>query len=673
MKRLGSLITCFIFLSFGLFLFSSNFLVYAQGQEKPAVMTLNSSLLSVISVGDREKFEEDHWVTRNVSGGIEDFNYFKEYTNGDSLEIGARAIAYNDDYAFNVDYQKEGVGSLKFAFKEFRKYYDGTGGYGTVNFVPRFFETGKDLHLDIGSFKLEGILAREGAPKYTFAYERAFRNGDKSILGWYRVNPAVGERRYIFPGFFQIDEAVNKFKFGVEHKIKGVNVSAEQRYENATAEQDGIYREEYNLPAGTSTVVRAKYDDFDYDFYSTILRCDKTWAQKVYSSLGFMYNRYIGGSIESLSDTGISSTYLPSPATMEQNSVVFLPNVSFSPSKDLSMDVGMKFEYIKKNGYSSFYLDSDGNGVTDEITDTKTGREDRKFGQNFGLKYKKFKNVVFYFDGDFEQRFIDLHEKEAVDSAQEFARITNSNEFDTNYAVGSKWYLLSRVDVTAEFRNKIGRRDYKHLLRAGILATSYPAYIQELEFTTYSPVLKLNYKPSRWINFNIGYNYDMTSYGVRAFASNALAMNNYKAHVYSLNVMLTPADSMYLTLFYQKKNAATRTRANGDGGSATIVPIYQGGADVAGLTFSLAPDEKNTITGSYSMSRTDNNNARAATSFPMGANNFSQTASMSFEHLIRTGLSVEFKYSFMQYVDDINDGIDNYEANLISAGLKMKF
>ena len=175
------------------------------------------------------------------------------------------------------------------------------------------------------------------------------------------------------------------------------------------------------------------------------------------------------------------------------------------------------------------------------------------------------------------------------------------------------------------------------------------------------------------MGFNLGYNYDMTSYGVRTFASNAVNWNNYKAHVYSLNLMFTPADSMYLTLFYQKKNAATRTRANGDGGSATIVPIFQGGADVAGLTFSVAPDEKNTITGTYSMSRTDNNNERMQTSFPLGANNFSQTASMGIEHMIRKGVSVEFKYSFMQYVDDTNDGVDNYQANLIYTGLKMKF
>ena len=671
----GSIIF-FILLNFCLFLFASGSFAYAQEMEKPPLITLTTAVLGVIPSGDREKFEEDHWVWRNTSGGIEDFNYLKEYKNGDSLEAAGRVNPNNNDYVLNLDYAKEGVGSFKFTFKDFRKYYDGTGGFysgfvSTVASPNTYFDISKNLHLDIGSFKLEGILAKEGEPRYSLSYERLFKDGDKSLLMWNSVIGAGTLERKIYPNSLQLKESVDRVKLGVEHTIKNINVSAEQDYEHGSAKNNNVYRQTMTLSTGLVTGTRTEYDKFDYDQYSTLLRLDKTWANNVFSSLGFMFNRYVGGSTESITDAGITNTYLPSPADIEQDSIVLLPNVSFSPVKDLLLDVGLRIEYTKKNAYSSFNLDSDNDGVINRVTNVKTGREDSKFAQNFEFKYSKFKNAVFYSEADFEQRFIDLHELQAVTGA--FDRLTNASEYDNRFTIGSKWYLLSNLDAVVEFTDKIGLREYKHNARAGIGASDYPSLIDTLQFMTYYPVLKLNYKPSRWISFNFGYNYETTSYGIRTLISDALEMQNHKAHVYSISATLTPRDSMYLALFYTRKNAATVTRANGQGGSTTIVPTYNGNYNVLGCSFSYAPDRKNTITGNYSMSRADNFNDFSATGMPLGLDNFSQSISMGIEHQLRKDLSLEFRYTHDEYTEDSNNGIDNYDANLFYTGLKMKF
>lgn len=679
MKKAGSLIIT-------LFLFWIGSLVYAQGVEKPAAISLTTSVLVPVTTGDREKFEEDHWVSRNTSGGIEDFSYLKEYKNGDSLEAGAKVDPNNNDYAFKVDYEKEGVGSLKFAFKEFRKYFDGTGGFyplfvATAASPTTYSETSPDLHMDIGDIKLQGILAREGQPKYSFSYERYFKHGTKSLLMWGTVTGAGNVQKKIYPNYLELDEVINRFKFGVEHTIKNVNVSAEQLYENAKAENNNIYNETKTLSNGLVTAVRTQYENFDYDLYSTILRADKTWAGKVFSSLGFMFNRYVGGSLIDVTDPESTSTRHANPATIEQESVVFLPNVSFSPMKDLSVDTGLRFELLHKRGFAEDNQDrlpNGGNGVDDRFVNAKTSREDRKFAENLGFKYNKFKDVVLYGEADLEQRFIDLHElQDSPTASSRLQRITDSNEFDNNFTAGGKWYILSNLDLTTEFKNKNGWRNYKHILKSANIVGSYPAFINEMRFITYTPVMKLNYKPFRWLSCNFGYNYEITEFGIRTFESAAVEQNSYKAHVYSTNVTLTPCDSLYFTVFYQKKTAATRTRANGDGGSGAslVYPIFNGGADVAGLTFSFAPDAKNTIRGSYSMSRADNFNDYSGATQPLalGLDNFSQTITIGIEHQLRKDLSVEFRYSHEEYKEDSNDSIDNYDANLFYTALKMKF
>src|SRR3989338_2909722 len=79
--------------------------------------------------GDKEKAAEDQWIQRGATGGISDFHLFKEEKNGDYVELEGKALAGNNDYSFNFDFKKEGVGEVGFEFEQFKKYFDGTGGW----------------------------------------------------------------------------------------------------------------------------------------------------------------------------------------------------------------------------------------------------------------------------------------------------------------------------------------------------------------------------------------------------------------------------------------------------------------------------------------------------------------------------------------------------------------
>ncbi|MDO8488867.1 MAG: hypothetical protein Q7S42_01975, partial [Candidatus Omnitrophota bacterium] len=144
-----------------LFIFSGKLFAQAEPAQDAAIITVKPAILVPTVIGDRAKFEEDNWTSRNTSGGIESLTVSKQINKEDSLDFEGKAIAGNNDYNANLVLAREGLGSLTVAFKEFRKYYDPTGGYyspfGATNYNPA--EPGRDLHLNIGNFKIEGILA----------------------------------------------------------------------------------------------------------------------------------------------------------------------------------------------------------------------------------------------------------------------------------------------------------------------------------------------------------------------------------------------------------------------------------------------------------------------------------------------------------------------------------
>src|SRR3989338_2304146 len=96
-KRIATVISLSIALSLllgGSFVYAGVSQAWGDGEVVPSV-----SYIDVL--GDNEKFAEDHWIKKGVTGGVSDFNLIKEYRNGDSIALEGRAIAGNNDYLFD--------------------------------------------------------------------------------------------------------------------------------------------------------------------------------------------------------------------------------------------------------------------------------------------------------------------------------------------------------------------------------------------------------------------------------------------------------------------------------------------------------------------------------------------------------------------------------------------
>lgn len=655
-----------------LFIFSGILFTQAEPAPDAQVITVRPAILVPTIIGDRAKFEEDHWRSRNTSGGIENLTVSKQINKEDSLDFEGKAIAGNNDYNANLVLAREGLGSLTVAFKEFRKYYDPTGGYysgfGSSNLNP--VEPNTDLHLDIGSFKIEGILAKEDSPEYSLAYERDTRSGTKSLLEWGDVVGAV--TRQLYPASLETHETTDRVKAGVKYATKNSEVSAEQAWESTRAKNEDNYREILTLATGLVTAQNMRLENFDSALYTTTLRGSKDFNDKLSLNCGVLYDRYLGGSLENISGTGTGAKNMDNPASLEQNAVTVFPTISFKPFKNLSMNFGSKAQFIDKNG------DADFNTAGGELINITNNTYQKIFTQSLQLKYNGMKNIAWYGDASFEKKLIRQFEEQtsSTTASNRFSRKTDSIADTNNFTLGAKWYPMPKVNFTVEDKYKNKFIDNKNEFLTGDLAAippGYRAFIDRLELSSNSPVLKLNYKPFRWMACNLGYTYEDSTYGVRTRASDSTEIAKNKVHAYSAQVILTPVDSFYCSLFYERRNDFTSTRADGAGGTTVQLPDYKANVDVLGFDSSYALSKKTSLSAGYSMYKTDNFNDFSSTGMPYGLDNFSQDISCGIKHALNKNSSLEFKYKYLNYIESSNNHANDYEAHLLSATMNMAF
>jgi hypothetical protein len=180
--------------------------------------------------GDDNKFREDWWTQEGVKGGVEKFTLRRDLGNDTTIEAKGRAIVPEEDYLLDLLVEKRDIGYVRAGYREYRKYYDDTGGFAS-SISPSSFDLGKDLHLDIGKIFIEAGLILPDKPKLIVGYEHRFKDGEKSLLEWGQVDQGAFGRK-ISPSFKEIDEKVDVIRLEVSHDIANVHLGDEFRYES---------------------------------------------------------------------------------------------------------------------------------------------------------------------------------------------------------------------------------------------------------------------------------------------------------------------------------------------------------------------------------------------------------------------------------------------------------
>jgi len=83
--------------------------------------------------GNKAQFMERHQLPQGAYGGVSDFHYEQDVGKKGLFEIDGRGIFDNHDYSLRLNFQNPDYGYLRGGYREFRTWYNGTGGYLPVN------------------------------------------------------------------------------------------------------------------------------------------------------------------------------------------------------------------------------------------------------------------------------------------------------------------------------------------------------------------------------------------------------------------------------------------------------------------------------------------------------------------------------------------------------------
>src|ERR1051325_6336801 len=169
----------------------------AVEEETPAGKNwIELGLGGVNIAGDDAQFKQEHRMSGDVFGGIEDLHFEQAIGKKGQLTVDGHAIFDNHDYDVKVDFTYQGVGYIRAGYTEVRSWYDGNGGFfpvGDIFFAPPHPE----MTLDRGEVWVELGLRVPKLPEITLHYSHLFRDGRKDSTIWgdttltlVTVNPA---------------------------------------------------------------------------------------------------------------------------------------------------------------------------------------------------------------------------------------------------------------------------------------------------------------------------------------------------------------------------------------------------------------------------------------------------------------------------------------------------
>jgi hypothetical protein len=620
--------------------------------------------------GDAGKFREDWWMRDGWAGGIDELRFDRRLRNDLSLSLYGRAFP-EEDYRFRLKLGKTDAGYFLAEYTEFRKYYDGTGGFYRPFEIPPF-ELENDLRLDVGSILLEAGLTRPGLPEAAVFYENRFRQGNKSLLEWGRVVEG-GVSKNIFPSFKNIDEETDIVGLRVGHRMGRVDVGNDFHYERHRTET-ARFNEERDLDAGAEKAVTVA-EDYSHDAFYNAFRVESFIREKVYGSLGYLHSRLRG-------DAGLRITTVPfGPGPFDYNwftravqvrhdSHVLNLNSMLGPFKDIVVYGGLKAETTDSKGDTDAVLlqTVPEPGTVSPEALIVSDKDKSSLEETLGVRYTGLRYTTIYAEGKWLQGTIDLFEQELEDGALSFERLTDTDRRDRRYTVGLTTSPLRGATFSLRYRRAAASNDYTHPVNS---EPGYPAFITAQDFKRNELSARMSFRPLSWTQVSLMYRLFSleTDTAYDAIAGGPVRSGNYDADVYSIRTAIRPVARMHLTGLFSYHDARSKAFDN----AAPSVAAWEGDVFTLLLTTAYSIDEQTGLTMEYLYSRSDNAQENILEGLPLGIENRRHGLLLGLSRQIAAGVRTRFQYGYYEYDDQAKDGADDYRAHVLFSSIVFTF
>jgi len=648
--------------------------------------------------GDAAGFQKHFQTVKDGFGGIEDLFVTKEIDDSTVMKLRVKALAGENDYLFDLDITRDEVGFLKFGYKEYRVWYDGTGGYWPSNgFILRPHD--EELAIDRGNLWFEAGYNKPDKVNVNLRYDLLTRKGTKDSTSWGDTGLAVSASatRGLLPTFAKIDEKRHVAKLDLSQVLANQNWGLGVRMDKGEY-TNGRYERRRVAESSDRKITHKEGQDYDLfqirgayenrlnDMLIVTTAVARTTIDTVLSG-----SRIYGQMFDAVYDPVYAGRQqrdegfydLHGESEMEQT--VATISAAYTPTKTLTIVPALRFEKIDWTNQVHFEETNVGASPSFTAAIEAVGADSEKDwkinSQTIEVRYTGTKDWVFNGTIEFSQSDGDLTELRILEpgtthAAVSIDRDTNFERDTQKFAATANWYPKAGTTVAFQYYFKARQNDYVSP-RDNTVSTAdrYPAYIGQQDFETNDFNVRYSTKLAKNLRSVTRYDYQNTDILSQEVGLGFKESANLESHIISEALSWNPLTRWYLQANLSMVwDSLTTPAATLTGNASNLVRNSDNNYSTFTLGSGYALDKVSDLFIDYSRYQTDDNfEDNSAKTVPFGTDALSQTVGVTWTRQLTDRAKVTVKYAYADYEDSVYGGKSDYKAHLVYTKLQYRF
>ena len=656
---------------------------WGTNRQPELAFTVEPQLRWIGVDGDAKKFRELEGVHEGVGGGAEQFSMTGPITPDVKLTVEGHALVPENDFKLTMALEKNDVGFVRGGFEEWRKYFDDNGGFAPT-LPTNSFRLNRDLSLDIGRAWFDLGLTKPDWPQVVLGYEYQFKNGDESTLQWGPVGtkpPSLPgtDAKNVFPAAKHINESTHVLKLDLNYDASGWRLEDSVRVEfytlatrraNVLADSSGstpdtvasiAERQNHIQGANTFSISKPITDwlSVSSGYYYSRLEGDAAYQQNTLDGSGML----IGG-----------DQWVADGITLKRESHVASFGSLIGPWAGLTLSAGVQGDWTRQEGMGleNLLLPVAVGPPPPPPTNMMVGNLDSASArENVSLRYTRIPYTVLFAESQLQQESLARFEMGQQRGA-EFTRDADEDIESAEYRAGFNASPWQRLSLGASVKHSLKSTGYGNI-KTGITLPDYPGFIEWRDIEDNQIEARLVYRATSWMRTSFNYRIEQTDFNSATTPifvlspGGAIEAATQRAHVYSVNAVLTPFSRLFLSDTFSYSDSRTATAFDGSDGLVS----YQGNVYSLLTSGTFALNQKTGLNASFAYSKSDYGQNNQATGLPAGINYERHELRVGVTRRLARGLVMNLAYGFSQYREPTSGGADDFTAHSVFATLTI--
>jgi hypothetical protein len=638
--------------------------------------------------GNSGQYKHEHNTNSGPFGGVEDFHWQTFAGKDATFTMDGHGVFGNHDYDLKLDLTDEKLGYIRAGFKEYRTWYDPSGGYYPLTGLS-FQPSSTDLFVDRRNAWIEAGLTIPNWPVLVVRYEYDSREGQMDSTSWGQttlLTPGATQAK-IVPTFQGIDETRHIFSASASDKFGDTSAALGVRYEIDRTDDTTFINQN---PAQPTSAFITQQDLEKNDLFSVNGSTETFFDKKLTLSSGFAVttiNTDLGGSriYGPYYNALLSRTYPNNGSgfiglggggsTKEYTGDL---NAMITPIDNLVIVPSARIEYQDSNLSDNFNPTSGvGGAFAAPFTTANTNNWELDLTQNLEARYTGFRDWSLYNSAEISEDWGNNSWNSApvqnqVNFNQDFAML------GLKYTLGANWYPLSQLNFGFQYYHQLHDYDYTNRLNQSLV--QYPGYIRKQNFTTDDGNFRATWQALSTVSLVTRYDFQFSTVDTWGIPNGGTQVGGVESstlinHILGEDVNWTPLPCLYLQVGGSYVLNTLETPVAGSAGINNLVENGQNDYWTIDASLGYEINSKTHLQLQYDYYNADNYyvNQSAADSIPYGAGDVENSITATLTRQISKEVQVSVKYGYYQNRDLTSGGQNNYDAQLVYVSTTFGF